>query len=301
MLGRAALMCPYIPHDVPQLLRYQRSVGILHQDLLTLWSADLLFVLVGERCSLQGERVAKVDDVLQNICYCFAAPAIWTGRVQVVAVFPSFLVVLVGRVQDLLSGQDSGDLVGPLPSGAQLEHPAYHRGGHLVRHNFLGVLILLFVSVGWFGARTLSALRLHPLDGPHLFAGVLGVELVGPVADGVEVVAALHQGIHSVVDCDEPDALLWKIEFRQLSHLQVLPTQAAEILNDQGLHLAALDHLHDLLPCGPVEVGAGVSVVGQEQGVLKSIVCGVLLQKQLLVVDGVGLSLPLVLLTEPPV
>src|SRR5699024_8717817 len=52
VLGRAALMCPYIPHDVPQLLRYQRSVGILHQDLLTLWSADLLFVLVGERCSL---------------------------------------------------------------------------------------------------------------------------------------------------------------------------------------------------------------------------------------------------------
>ena len=108
------------------------------------------------------------------------------------------------------------------------------------------------------------------------------MELVGPVANGVEVVAALHQGIHSVVDRNEPDTLLREVEFRQLSHLQVLPSQPAEILDDQGLHLTALDHLHDFFPSGPVEVGPGVSVVRQEQGVLKSIVCRVLLQKQLL-------------------
>ena len=122
--------------------------------------------------------------------------------------FSQFLVVLVGRVHDLLLGQDSGDLVGPFPGGAQLEDPAYHRSGRLIRHDLFGILILLLVPVGWFGARTLSALRLHLLNGPHLFAGVLGVEFVGPVADGVEVVAALHQGIHAVVDRDEPDALL---------------------------------------------------------------------------------------------
>ena len=287
VLGRAALVCPYIPHDVPQLLRYQRCVGILHQDLLTLRSFDLLFVLVGERCSPQGERVAEVDDVLQDIGHRLAAPAIGAGRDQVVAGFPSFLVVLVGRVEDLFSGQNSGDLVRPFPGSAQFEDPAYHRGSRLVRHDLLGVIILLLVPVGWFGARTLPALRLHLLDGPHLFAGVLGVELVGPVADGVEVVAALYQGVHTVVDRDEPDALLRKVELRQLTHLQVLPPQAAEILDNQGLHLAVLDHLHDFLPRGPLEVGTGVSVVGQEQGVLKSIVRRVLLQKQLLVVDGI--------------
>lgn len=282
MLGWAALVCPYIPHDVPQLLRYQRSVGILHQDLLTLRPADLLFVLVGKRCSLQGKRVAEVDDVLQNICHCLAAPAMWAGRVQVVAGPPCGLVVLVGRVQDLLLSQDSGNLVGAFSGGAQLEDPAYHRGGRLVRYDFLGVRILLLVAVGRLGARALAALRLHPLDGPHLFAGVLGVELVGPVADRIEVIAALHQGVHAVVDRDEPDALLREVDLRVLAHLQVLPSQPAEIFDDQGLHLAALDHSHDLLPRGPVEVGPGVSVVGQEEGVLKSIVCGVLLQKQLL-------------------
>ena len=153
-------MCPYIPHDVPQLLRYQRSVGILHQDLLTLWSADLLFVLVGERCSLQGERVAKVDDVLQNICYCFAAPAIWTGRVQVVAGPSCGLVVLVGRVQDLLPGQDSGDLVGPLPSGAQFKDTTYHGGGRLIRYDLFGLFVFFLIAVGRFGSQPFSILRL---------------------------------------------------------------------------------------------------------------------------------------------
>ena len=114
------------------------------------------------------------------------------------------------------------------------------------------------------------------------FSGVLGVELVGPVADRVKVVAALHQGVHAVIDRDKPDALLREVELRQLAHLQVLPPQAAELLDDQGLHLAVLDRLHDLLPRGPVKVGPGVTVVSQEQGVVKSIFICISLEKELL-------------------
>ena len=127
------------------------------------------------------------------------------------------------------------------------------------------------------------------------------MELVGPVANGVEVVAALHQGVHAVIDRDKPDALLREVELRQLAHLQVLPLQAAELLDDQGLHLAVLDRLHDLLPRGPVKVVPGVTVVSQEQGVVKSIFICISLEKELLVMDGVGFTLPLVFLTEPSV
>lgn len=108
------------------------------------------------------------------------------------------------------------------------------------------------------------------------------MELVGPVADRVKVVAALHQGVHAVIDRDKPDALLREVELRQLAHLQVLPLQAAELLDDQGLHLAVLDRLHDLLPRGPVKVGPGVTVVSQEQGVVKSIFICISLEKELL-------------------
>ena len=272
-------------NDLPEFLRYQRSMGVLHQDLLALRPADLLLVFVGERRVFHAERVAKIGNILQDICHCLAAPAIRAGRVQVVADCPGNLVVLVGRVQDLLSGQDPGDLVGPFPGGAQFEDPAYHRSSRLVRYDFFGLCVLFPVAVGRFGAKSFPAFRLHLFDGTYLFAGVLGVELVGPVSDRVEVVAALHQGVHTVIDRDKPDALLREVELRQLAHLQVFPPQAAEILDDQGFHLAVLNHLHDLLPRGPVEVGPGVTVVGQKQSVVKSIFSCISLEKELLESD----------------
>ena len=49
------------------------------------------------------------------------------------------------------------------------------------------------------------------------------------------------------------------------------------------------------------KVGPGVTVVSQEQGVVKSIFICISLEKELLVMDGVGFTLPLVFLTEPSV
>ena len=125
MLGWAALVAAHLLNDLPELLRHQRCMGVLHQDLLALRPADLLFVLVGERRVLHTERMAEVDDVFQDIGHRLAAPAIWAGRVQVVAGRPRGLVVLVSWVQDLLHGQDSGDLVRAFPCGAQFKDTAY--------------------------------------------------------------------------------------------------------------------------------------------------------------------------------
>ena len=91
-------------NDRPEFLRYQRRMGVLHQDLFALRPADLLLVFVGERRVFHAERVSEIEDILQDICHRFAVPVIWAGRVQVVAGFPHGLVVLVGRVQDLLPG-----------------------------------------------------------------------------------------------------------------------------------------------------------------------------------------------------
>ena len=136
--------------------------------------------------------------------------------------------------------------------------------------------------------------------------GVLGVEFVGPVTDGVEVVAALHQGIYAVVDRDEADTLLREVDLRVLSHLKVFSPQAAEILDDDGLHLVPFHHFYDFLPGRTVKVCTGVVIVCQEQRVFKPMICCVLFQEEFLVVDGVGLflsviPLPLILLTESSV
>ena len=124
------------------------------------------------------------------------------------------------------------------------------------------------------------------------------MEFVGPVADGVEVAAALHQRIHAIIDRDEADTLGREVQFRQFTDLQVLAAQAGHILHDQGTYQPRLDKRHDVLPRGTVEVGAAVAVIRHEHGVLKAVVGGVLLQIAALVDDAVAVTGVVVLLTQ---
>ena len=124
------------------------------------------------------------------------------------------------------------------------------------------------------------------------------MEFVGPVADGVEVAAALYQRIHAIIDRDEADALGREVELRQLTDLQILATQAGHILHDQSTHQPRLDKRYDVLPRGTVKVGATVTIVRHEHGVLKSIVGGVLLQITALIDDAVAVTSVVVLLAQ---
>ena len=132
------------------------------------------------------------------------------------------------------------------------------------------------------------------------------MEFVGPVSDRIKVVAALHQGIHAIIDRDKADTLFRKVDLRVLSYLKVFSPQAAEILDDDGLHLVPFYHFYDFLPSRTVKVCTGVAIVRQEQCVFKSMIRRVLLQEEFLIVDGIGLflpviPLPLILLTESSV
>ena len=132
------------------------------------------------------------------------------------------------------------------------------------------------------------------------------MEFVGPVTDRIKVVAALHQGIHAIIDRDKADTLFRKVDLRVLSYLEVFSSQAAEILDDDGLHLVPFHHFYDFLPGRTVKVCTGVAIVRQEQRVFKPMIRRVLFQEEFLVVDGVGLflpvvPLPLILLTESAV
>ena len=124
------------------------------------------------------------------------------------------------------------------------------------------------------------------------------MEFVGPVADGVEVAAALYQRIHAVVDSDEADAFGRKVQLRQFTDLQVLTAQAGHVLYDQGTYQPRLDERHDVLPRGTVEVGAAVAVIRHEHGVLEAVVGGVLLQIAALIDDAVAVTGVVVLLAQ---
>lgn len=223
-----------------------------------------------------------VDLVFQDLSHGSAGPGVGTGGIQIGTGSSGSLVVLVGRIQHLLLSQNSGDLAWTFPRSAQVKDPTHDGGGFFIRDDLFGVLILLLVAVGRFASQPFSALRLHLLDGAHLLAGVLGVEFVGPVTDRIEVVAALHQGIHAVVDRNEADAFLREVDLRVLSYLEVFSSQAAEILDDDGLHLVPFHHFYNLLPGRTVKVCTGVAIVRQEQRVFKSMIRCVLFQEEFL-------------------
>ena len=67
--------------------------------------------------------------------------------------------------------------------------------------------------------------------------------------------------VHTVIDGNKVDAVLWKQHFRIHSDLQIVTPEPAHILNDNALDLARLDVGKHPLESGPVEVGSRISVV----------------------------------------
>lgn len=67
--------------------------------------------------------------------------------------------------------------------------------------------------------------------------------------------------VHTVIDGNKVDAVLWKQHFRIHSDLQIVTPEPAHILNNNALDLARLDVGKHPLESGPVEVGSRISVV----------------------------------------
>ena len=248
MLGDTLFVLTHLLHDVPLLLCDEGIVGVLHHEPLTLGALHTLLVFVGDRSGAKPNRVSEVDLIVQNAGDAVGRPQAGSGGVQSTVAFPGLTVVGVGRVHHLLFGEDGGDPLGAVSSGAEGENVFHHRCGVLVRNQRVGVTITFPVAVGRSAAQPLSLLRFHFHDRADLAAGILGVKLVGPVADGVEVIAALHCGIHAIVDSDEADILLGKIYLHVVAYLKVFTPQAGGVLYDEVRHLSCFDHLHDLFP-----------------------------------------------------
>ncbi|MPN22725.1 hypothetical protein SDC9_170108 [bioreactor metagenome] len=225
-------MLPHFLHDIPLLQRNQRLMGVHYQNLLAFWLSDELFVLVRKCGASQSRHVSEIDLVVENASDRAAAPGIWPHRVQPRMGRAGLAVIVICRCQHLFRCEDSGNLVRAFTRSTQFKDSSHHRRGFLIWNKILGVTILLSVAVRRSPAQTLTALGLHLFDGANLFAGILRVEFVRPIADGVEIITAFHQRIHAVIDGNKTDAFFRKIYFRVLSHLQVFTPKAAEILDD---------------------------------------------------------------------
>ena len=71
--------------------------------------------------------------------------------------------------------------------------------------------------------------------------------------------------VHTVIDGNKVDAVLWKQHFRIHSDLQIVTPEPAHILNDNALDLARLDVGKHPLESGPVEYQGGITILPQSQ------------------------------------
>ena len=97
-------------------------------------------------------------------------------------------------------------------------------------------------------------------------------------------------GVHAVVDRNEADAMLRKIDLREETSFQVGTANATEILDDHYADFAGLHICHELLPAGTIEVLAGVTIVGIMNAVGKALIGSKAGQQGLLVGDGIGIT-----------
>ena len=99
-----------------------------------------------------------------------------------------------------------------------------------------------------------------------------------------------------VADGDEADVVRREDVVRVLSDLDVVPSEAAHVLDDDDVDPPALRIFEHPLYAGAVEIRAAVPVVDVLVHDLEAILTGVFLYNEFLILDGQRLAGPLVLL-----
>ena len=132
-------------------------------------------------------------------------------------------------------------------------------------------------------------------NSPNLPAGVFCIKIVEQASYRGEIVVSLGR-IHAVVDGNEANILHGEVHFQVLAHLQIIPSKAAQILDDDGSHLACFHQGQQLLHGGAIEAGTSEAVIDEELSVPKAVFLRVLEQDRSLVGDGIALAFQIILI-----
>lgn len=154
-------MAPYLLHDVPLLMCDQCRMGVLDDDLLILRDGDACLVLEGDSGAFH--RV-EVHHVAENVRYGPAVPCVGTIHIHASGHRSVGPVTVVGRSEDFLVTEDSGNLAGAFATGVEVEDVLHHRRGFLIGNDLLTVGCFLLVAVGRLAAQPFAPLRLNLLD-----------------------------------------------------------------------------------------------------------------------------------------
>ena len=102
--------------------------------------------------------------------------------------------------------------------------------------------------------------------------------------------------IHIVADGNEPDIVGREQIIRVLPDFNIVSSETAQVLDDDGIDPAVLGILKQSLHTGAVEIGTAPAVVDILVYDLKTVLMGVLFKYLFLILDGQGFTRSFILL-----
>ena len=259
---------------VPGLLVNDGLVGVGKDQLLLRGGSPSFLGLKVLTDALAQDGFAQVFPPAEDGVDGVAAPAV--GIAVVVAAVLRVVKPLVCRGdQNFRFAEEVRDLGSAHTLAGQIKDLPHHLGGLGIHHQGLLVRWGADIAIGNRAAAPLAILHPGAEDGLDFVAGVPAVELVHDVEKGREVVFLGFGAVDAVVDGDEPHALVREHDLGVETHLEIVPSEAAHVLDDDRPNVARLNLPHHGGEARTVKIDAAVAVVGEVPEVGKPLLTGV--------------------------
>jgi len=171
------------------------------------------------------------------------------------------------------------------------------RGAFLVDDELWGILRVFAVTVRRNHGETFAAFAFGLPHGPDFLGCVSQKPFIEQIHHRSKIVFPVLR-VHVVIDGDQPHVFFRKYDFGVESDFQVIATEPAHVLDDNGGNLSGFHILHHSGKRGPLEICPGEPVVIDELIRGKAVFFGVPGENFPLINDAVGIALQFVLMAQ---
>ena len=193
-----------------------------------------------------------------------------------------------GGYQHLVSSQSVRYALHAVAVNHHLEDASDNGSSFFIHNQVLFVLRVAAVAVGDAGGHALAVLHPGLENGLYLPAGIAGVKFVHNVQKRGEIVIPLLVAVDTIVDSDEAHTLVSEHDIGVKADLEIVPPEAAHVLDDDRCHVPGLHLGNHGLEALSVKGRAAHSIIGEVADIGKAIPLGIVLQKCLLIQNGVA-------------
>ena len=97
---------------------------------------------------------------------------------------------------------------------------------------------------------------------PDFYGNVTAVRIIHQVLErNHDVVTSVLKAVYMVIDCNKAHPKSWEQPFNVLARINILTSEAGQVLHHHAVNNAPLYIFHHQLKLGTLEIGTGIPVV----------------------------------------